>query len=179
MRPGQRGAKPEDVNGPVVERRPAGSAMNPKGFIPGGTDRRLRETNAGWSDTAAGATPVNRVGTGREASATRRARGPERNARSETARRNHRKQGDATPRTVAYGACRRTISDRGADGQTGRTGEPEAGTGAFGRRQRRSRNQQHLGEAGSGTNREPAAEPTHQPSLRRGTGRANPMGVSG
>jgi hypothetical protein len=93
---------------------------------------------------------VNRAGTDRTASAARSARRPERGASSETARRDHRKEGDVTTRTGA------SATD-GTDGPAGHAGEPEAGIGAFGHRERRRRNRPHLGGEGSGINREPAA----------------------
>jgi hypothetical protein len=104
---------------------------------------------------------VNKVGTGRVASAARRAGRPERNGPSETAGRDQRLKGDATARTAASAVD-------GTDGPDGRTGEPELDSTPRCREQR-GWNPRHLGGGGSSTSRKPAArKPPPLAGRRRG-----------
>jgi hypothetical protein len=116
---------------------------------------------------------VNTVGTGRVASAARRAGRPERNGPSETAGRNQRHQGDATARTAASATA-------------GRTGRNEAlGSRSWNR---------HLGvgssgagihvtsvAGGSSTSRKPARSTDHHlsPDGERPSGLESAGGVAG
>lgn len=104
---------------------------------------------------------MNRVGTGRGASAQRRAGRSQRAGSSETAVRNQRQEGDVTTRTAASAVD-------GADEPDGRTGEPELDSASRCREQR-GWNRRHHGGGGSSTSREPAArEPPPLAGRRRG-----------